>query len=283
MAESLTDGQFHILGFDGVGEILRVGSKVKNFDIGECVFYAGQQWRSGSNQQFQAVDARLIAKAPENLTNAEAAALPLTALTAAEILTEHFGLPLTADSARGKSIFIINGAGGVGSLLIQLAKFLGMTITTTASRPETTTWVKKLGSNRVLNHHENLELLLAGEKFDFIAILHSTDHYWPLVLQHIAPFGRINSIVETTAAIDMGPLKNIGAQFSWEFMFAKGNFDIRKAEQGALLTALSELIDRGILHSSLTKTYQGFNIENLEQATQDVADGKMIGKVVVEF
>lgn len=283
MAASLNDGKFHILGFDGVGEILQVGNQVKDFKIGDRIFYSGQQWRAGSNQRFQVIDAQLIAKAPANLTNAEAAALPLTALTAAEILVDHFGLKLKSNSAEGKSIFIINGAGGVGSMLIQLAKFLGMNVTTTASRSETVAWVKQLGSDRVLNHHENLESQLSGEKFDYIAILYSTDQYWSLVLQHIAPFGKINSIVETTAAINMGPLKNIGAQFSWEFMFAKANFDVRTAEQGELLAEIAELIEKGILHSSLTKTYQGFNLANLEKASQDVATGKMIGKVAIEY
>lgn len=277
---------FRVLGFDATGEIVAIGSDVKNFAIGDAVYYAGQQQRQGSNELYQAVDSRLIAKSPKNLSAAEAAALPLTAITAMEILKDSLGLTITENAAADKDIFIINGAGGVGSILIQLAKVMGMRVITTASRPETVDWVKSLGADIVLNHREDLsaQLTAAGiDKLPYIAILHSTDSYWPLVLERIAPFGRVASIVETTGPINIGPLKNLGAQFAWEFMFAKGNFGVRMEEQGQALAQLTDLIEAGKVKTTLTKTYEGFSTDALEAASRDVATNKMIGKVAVIF
>lgn len=288
MQEAYTGSDFRVLGFDACGEIVEVGSQVTDFAVGERVYYAGQQLRPGANQRYQVVDAALIAKAPANWSNAQAASLPLTAITAAELLTDAFGLKIAENSASGRTIFVINGAGGVGSILIQLAKFMGMRVITTASRPETVAWVKQLGADQVINHHQDLKQQLSAltepvDKLEFIAILHSTNTYWDFASQAVAPFGRIASIVETTGPIDLAPLKNIGAQFCWEFMFAKGNYGVRMAEQGAILGQLSQLIEAGKIQPTLTKTYQGFSSENLAQATSDVAAGRMIGKVAVTF
>ncbi|MGO2244254.1 MAG: zinc-binding alcohol dehydrogenase family protein [Pseudolactococcus laudensis] len=286
MAEAYQAHEFTVLGFDGVGDIVSVGEAVSDFAIGERVYYAGQQRRQGTNQLFQAVDSRLIAKVPTNLTIAQSAALPLTGITAYEILTDALGLEVSEQIALGQSILIINGAGGVGSILIQLAKFIGLRVITTASRSESVAWVKRLGADIVLNHHEDLEIQLKEvgiDKLPYIVLLHSTDKYWHLVTNHIAPFGRIASIVETDGPLDMGPLKNIGAQFAWEFMFAKGNFAIRMAEQGQALAKLAKLIETGKLKSTLKKTYDGFSAETFATASRDVLSGRMIGKVVIEY
>jgi zinc-binding alcohol dehydrogenase family protein len=277
---------FRILGFDAVGRIEALGSEVKKFQVGDRVYYTGQQNRQGSNQLYQAVDSRLIAKVPDGITDFEVAALPLTTITASEILTDSFGLTINENNAVGKSLFIINGAGGVGSILIQLAKFMGMRVLTTASRPDSVGWVKALGADLVFNHREDLDRQLADEgldKLDYIAILHSTDAYWPFVLKHIAPFGRVSSIVETTGPINLGPLKNIGAQFSWVFMFAKGNYGLRMEEQGAYLEHLSRLIEAGKVGSTVGKVYRGFRLESFEAASREVATGKVIGKVVIDY
>lgn len=286
MQESYQGNDFRVLGFDAVGEIVARGAAVDDFAIGDRVYYSGQQQRPGANQRYQAVNHQLIAKVPQKLTIAETAALPLTAITANEILTDSFGLTVSPNSARGKSILILNGAGGVGSILIQLAKMIGLRVIATASRPETAAWVKQMGADLVLNHRENLDQQLAAfhiDKVEYIAILHSTNHYWEFCLKHIAPFGKIASIVETTGPVDLGPLKNIGAQFSWNFMFAKGNYGVRMAEQGEFLAKLASYIDEGKIKTTLQKTYHGFSLEALEKASSDVARGNMIGKVVVEF
>lgn len=286
MAEAYQGEDFAVLGFDGLGDVIAVGDDVSDFAIGDRVYYAGQQLRSGSNQRFQAVDSRLIAKAPANLTIAESAVLPLTGITAYEILTDALGLNISEGVGAGQTLLVVNGAGGVGSILIQLAKFMGFRVITTASRPESIAWVKSQGADVVLNHHEDLARQLKAMGTDllpYIVLLHSTDRYWNLATSYIAPFGRIASIVETDGPLDMGPLKNIGAQFAWEFMFAKGNFGIRMAEQGQALAQLTDLIETGKLKSTLTKIYEGLSVATLEAASRDVISGRMIGKVVIVY
>ena len=280
------DGEFRILGFDATGEVMSTGEEVTQFAIGDRVYYAGVQIKPGSNAEYQVVNEALVGQAPKSLTTAEIAALPLTSITASEILTDAFGYDITENAAQGKSILILNGAGGVGSILIQLAKYLGMVVITTASRPESVAWVKNLGADYILDYHQNLHeqlLQIQHDKVDHIAILQNTDAYWPLVLQAIKPFGRIASIVDTTEAVDIAPLKNIGAQFSWVFMFAKGNYGVSMQTQGDALNRMSELADRGVIQSTLNKTYNGLTVENIQQATRDVEANHMTGKVVVTY
>lgn len=277
-------GKFRVLGFDAVGEVVAIGADVSNFAVGDQVFYAGTQWQQGAHADYQVVNAQLVGHAPLALNPAESAAIPLTAITAVEILQEAFGYRMTAQGAAGKSILILNGAGGVGSMLIQLAKYLGMTVITTASRLESVRWVKSLGADYILDYHQDIHtqlIKIQHEQVDNIAILQDTNAYWPLVLTAIRPFGRVASIVETTAPIDMGPLKNIGAQFSWVFMFAKGNYGINLATQGDALNLVADLIDRQVIKSTLTQTFNGLSVKNLQQATAMVEAGHMVGKVVI--
>lgn len=277
-------GKFRVLGFDAMGEVVAIGADVSNFAVGDQVFYAGTQGQQGAHADYQVVNAQLVGHAPRVLDAAQTAALPLTAITAVEILRDAFGFRMIAQAAAGKSILILNGAGGVGSMLIQLAKYLGMTVITTASRPESVHWVKQMGADYILDYHQDIQNQLnkiQHDQVDFIAILQDTTAYWPLVLSAIRPFGRIASIVETTAPIDMGPLKNIGAQFSWVFMFAKGNFGVDMASQGEALNLVAELIDRQVIKSTLTQTLHGLTVKNLQQATAMVEAGHMVGKVVI--
>ncbi|WP_270747290.1 zinc-binding alcohol dehydrogenase family protein [Leuconostoc lactis] len=285
MRQSYQDtGVFRILGFDAMGEVVAPGAEVSNFAVGDKVYYTGSQRQQGAHADYQVVDARLVGHAPRALTPAEAAAVPLTAITAVEILHDAFGYDITAETAAGKSILILNGAGGVGSMLIQLAKYLGMTVITTASRLESVEWVKQLGADYILDYQQDIKaqlIKIQHEQVDSIAILQDTNTYWPLVLTTIRPFGRIASIVETTGPIDMGPLKNIGAQFSWIFMFAKGNYGVDMASQGEALNTVANLIDQHIIQSTLTTTFEGLTVENLRQATAMVEAGHMIGKAVI--
>lgn len=285
MRQSYQDtGVFRVLGFDAMGEVVATGAEVSNFAVGDKVYYAGAQRQQGTHADYQVVDARLVGHAPSALTPAEAAAVPLTAITAVEILHDAFGYDITAETAAGKSILILNGAGGVGSMLIQLAKYLGMTVITTASRLESVEWVKQLGADYILDYQQDIKaqlIKIQHEQVDNIAILQDTNTYWPLVLTTIRPFGRIASIVETTGPIDMGPLKNIGAQFSWIFMFAKGNYGVDMASQGEALNTVANLIDQHIIQSTLTTTFEGLTVENLRQATAMVEAGHMIGKAVI--
>ncbi|GMA68819.1 NADPH:quinone reductase [Leuconostoc litchii] len=285
-ANYANDGEFRILGFDAVGVVIEVGQNVSRFSVGDKVYYAGSQLEAGSDAEFQVVHEELVGHAPSLLKNEEIAAMPLTSITAYEILNEALGYELKENSAVGHTILILNGAGGVGSVLIQLAKYVGMTVITTASRTESVTWVKSLGADFILDYHQDLgEQLrkIQHPKVDNIAILQDTNYYWSLVLAAIKPFGRIASIVETTKPIDMGPLKNIGAQFNWVFMFAKGNYGVNMQIQGNALDQVAFLLDNNKIKTTLTKTYYGLTVDNIRAATKDVETNRMIGKVVVKY
>ncbi|KRL57132.1 zinc-binding alcohol dehydrogenase family protein [Furfurilactobacillus rossiae] len=274
-----------ILGYDAVGQIAEIGSAVDHFEIGDRVFYAGSTARDGANAEEQAVDARLIAHAPERLTDAEAAALPLTSLTASEVLFTKMGFKMAADANTGQQLLIINGAGGVGSVAIQLAKWAGLTVSATASRPETRDWVKKMGATHIFNHREALAPQVADAGinfFDGILILHSTDQYFETAAKLIKPFGHVASIVENREPLPMGLLKNKAASFDWEYMFAKSDYGVDLSSQGQLLAKIAELADQQILHTTLTTTIDsGINADNLRAAHQLVEANKMVGKVVV--
>ncbi|WP_349514912.1 zinc-binding alcohol dehydrogenase family protein [Leuconostoc suionicum] len=280
------DGIFRILGFDAVGVVVEVGQNVQHFSVGDKVYYAGAQLKPGSNAELQVVHEALVGHAPTSLSDEEIAAMPLTSITAYEILHEALCYDLEENSALGHTILIVNGAGGVGSVLIQLAKYIGMTVITTASRAESVTWVKSLGADYILDYHQDLNeqmRKIQHDKVDNIAILQNTDYYWPLATAVIKPFGRIASIVETTKPIDMGPLKNIGAQFSWVFMFAKGNYGVNMQSQGNALNQVARLLDENKIKTTLSKTYHGLSVENIRAATKEVEAGRMIGKVVVKY
>lgn len=277
-------GGFRVLGFDAAGDVVATGADVTNFSVNDQVYYSGVQTKQGSHAEYQVVNELLVGHAPINLNVAEAAAMPLTSLTAFEILHDAFGLSISKNIAAGKTVFIINGAGGVGSILIQLAKYLGMTVVTTASRLESVTWVKSLGADYILDYHQDLQNQLQQikqDQVDYIAILQNTDLYWPLVVETIKPFGKIASIVETTEPLDMAPLKNIGAQFYWVFIFAKGNYGVDMATQGRALNEIAQLLDRGVINSTLKQSYKGLTIENLKQATQSIETEQTIGKIVI--
>lgn len=279
-------GEFRILGFDAVGYVEDIGQDVDTFSIGDKVFYAGQQITNGALSEYQTVKASLVGHAPLSLKNHEIAAMPLTSITAFEIMNEAFNLEVRSNIAEKKTILIINGAGGVGSILIQLAKYMGMTVVTTASQARSVSWVKNLGADYILDYHQNLEKQLKNiqhESVDYVAILHDTSAYFDFAARIIKPFGRITSIVDTKGPIDIGPLKNIGAQFNWVFMFAKGNFEINMQSQGKALNNIAELIDLGVIQSTVTKTLKGLSADNVIQATKMIEDGHNIGKVVIDY
>ncbi|GKT03286.1 zinc-binding alcohol dehydrogenase family protein [Furfurilactobacillus sp. WILCCON 0119] len=274
-----------ILGYDAVGTVIHAGALVDNVAVGDRVYYAGTTGRDGSNAEQQVVDARIVAKAPATLTDAAAAALPLTSLTASEVLFEKMGFTNAVNANRGQELLIINGAGGVGSMAIQLAKWAGLTVTATASRPETIAWVKQLGADRVFNHRENLVEQAHAENidgFDGILILHSTDQYFEQAAQLVKAFGHVASIVENQGPLPLGLLKNKAASFDWEYMFAKTDYQQDLASQGRELAQIATLVDAGALQSTLTKTIaDGINAASLRAAHQLVEANKMTGKVVV--
>lgn len=273
-----------ILGYDAVGVVEALGDEVSGFKVGDRVFYAGSNQRDGSNQAFQLVDSRLISLAPHKLSDADAAAMPLMMLTAYELIFEKFHAKFAANANQGKTILIINGAGGVGSVAIQLAKWAGFKVITTASRQKTIAWVKQMGADLVVNHHESLWHQLGEQyanKIDDIMILHSTENYFDVAAKLIRPLGHVGSIVETAQPVSLGKLKDKAASFDWEFMFAKAKYGVELASQGEILGRLAQLLDEGHMVTTRTETLNVISVETLKQAHEQVESDQMVGKLVM--
>lgn len=274
-----------ILGFDAVGTITAVGSAVRDFHVGDRVLYAGSSQRSGSNQLYQAVDYRVIAHAPQNLGDAELAAIPLVGLTAWELLFEKMGFVAQPDANKGKTLLVINGAGGVGSVMTQLAQWSGLKVIATAS-PKNFPWLRARGVDCRIDYHEDIarELHEHGfEQIDGIAILYAPEPYLALAGQLVAPFGHIGSIVQPTQPLDVGALKNKAASLDFEYMFAKTDNQHDLASQGEILTQLVALYADETLMSNVTKAYSGLTVDSLRAATALVESGHAQGNVVIKY
>jgi len=274
-----------ILGYDAAGTVDAVGDAVTGFVVGDTVYYAGDITRPGSNAQFQLVDARIASKKPATLDFAQAAALPLTALTAWELLFER--MPYSIDGGgTGKSLLVIAGAGGVGSIAIQLAKLAGFTVIATASREESVAWCRTLGADHVIDHREDLapQLKALGfETVDAALNLADTDRYWTVLGELLAPQGHVGLIVEPSGALKIGdPYKSKCIGIHWEFMFARARFKTPDmAEQGRILARLAELIDAGQMRGTLTDTLSPISAATLREAHRRLESGNTIGKLAV--
>ncbi|WP_421218719.1 zinc-binding alcohol dehydrogenase family protein [Aeromonas jandaei] len=272
-----------VLGWDAVGEVIATGSEVTLFKAGDRVWYAGDISRPGSNSALQLVDERIAALAPTSLSDVEAAALPLTAITAWETLFDRFGL---IRESRGK-LLIIGGAGGVGSIAIQLARQLtGMEVIATASRPETREWCLDMGAHQVVNHHKLQEELttLGITQVDAIFCTNATAEHWATMAGLIRPFGHICTIAESKEPWDLSLLKSKSVTFSQEFMFTRSLFQTPDMiEQHKLLTQVATLVDQGVLKSTLTKTLQALTPTSLAEAHAEVEAGRMVGKLVIDM
>ncbi|MGL9728432.1 zinc-binding alcohol dehydrogenase family protein [Enterococcus sp. DIV0756] len=277
--------QPHVLGFDSVGVVTQLGSAVKHLEIGDRVLFAGTTKRFGSYSEHQVVDSRIVAKLPNGISTDEAAAMPLTFITAYEMLFEKMDLVPNENQNNG-TILIINGAGGVGSIATQLAKWAGLTVITTASRKESKDWSEKMGADHIIDHHKDLtkQLKKIGyQSLPYILILHSTDRYFEEMSDLLEPFGHLGSIVESSKDLNLAKLKNKSGSFDWEYMFAKTDFDHNTASQGAILALLVQLLQEKKIQSTLTKIIPGFTPEVFYQAHQFVEESTMIGKLVVHY
>ena len=273
-----------VLGWDAAGEVVAIGSRVEHFAVGDPVYYAGDITRSGTNSELHLVDERIAGRKPASLSFAEAAALPLTSITAWEALFDRLGISRHGDD-EGKSILIIGGAGGVGSIAIQLAsKVAKLNVIATASRDASCDWCFRLGADKVINHRHPVNEELAASNIpdvDYILCLNNTDQHWPAMAKAIKPQGRICSIVETSG-VDLDLLKSKSATFVWEFMFTRSMYKTSDMiEQQRLLNAVSTLVDKGELITTLGKTLQPINAENLRKAHAMIERGNSIGKVVL--
>ena len=275
--------QTKIIGYDAAGVVRQVGSAVSKFKVGDEVFYAGDITRPGTNSELHAVDERIVGKKPKSLGFAEAAAFPLTSITAWEILFDSLGLK--EGDGKGESLLIVGGAGGVGSILIQLArKLTSLTVIATASRPDTVAWVKKLGANHVINHRESLvtQIKALGLVPRYVASLNGTEEHFPDIVELIKPRGHI-ALIDDPQKLDIGSIKPKALNFSWEFMFARSMFqtdDIEK--QHELLDRVSELIDAGTIVSTATNNLGKLSVKTLKEAHVQQESGRVIGKNVLE-
>ncbi len=274
-----------VIGWDAVGVVEAVGEAVTLFAVGDAVYYAGDITQAGSNAEYQLIDERIVGKKPQNIGIEAAAAMPLTVLTAWETLFDRMRLSPEKDA--GKTILIIGGAGGVGSIAIQLAKkLLGLRVIATASRPETKAWCEKMGADVVVNHKDLVnEVRQAGFQYvDFIYDVVDTNYYWDSMAELIKPQGHINSITGSATPVVLNKLKTKSVSFSWEFMFTRSTYQTDDMiEQHHILTRVAALLDEGVLTSTHTTTLQGLKASTFQQAHAQLESGTTIGKLVITF
>jgi NADPH2:quinone reductase len=279
------NGQWKILGWDSVGKVVEAGPDAKEFNVGDEVFYAGSLIRAGANSQFHLVDERIVGKKPSSLSNAEAAALPLTAITAWEMLFDRLDIRKPVAGA-ANAIVIIGGAGGVGSIAIQLARALtDVTVIATASRPETQAWVKELGAHFVVDHSKPLASQIAALGIGAPAYVFSTtetDKHIKDVVELIAPQGRFG-LIDDPETLDVLPFKRKAVSTHWELMFTRSLYETADMnEQGKLLNEVARLIDTGKIRTTITETLTPINAANLKKAHATLESGKARGKIVLE-
>ena len=277
------EGGARVLGFDAAGVVEAVGEAVSLFKPGDRVFYAGALNQRGSNAELQCVDERHVGQMPATLTFAQAAALPLTSITAWELLFERLGVTAETDGA----LLIVGAAGGVGSILTQIARQLTkLTVIGSASRDSTQAWVRELGAHHVIDHRQPLaaELKRIGiDAVTHVASLTHTEAHYAQIVEALAPQGRLGLIDDLTAPLDVRLLKPKSLSLHWEMMFTRSMFGTPDmAEQGALLNRIAELVDVGRLRSTLGENFGRINAENLKRAHAAVESASTRGKTVLE-
>ena len=278
-------GNPKVLGWDVAGVVQAVGTDVSLFKPGDRVYYAGSIARAGGNSELHTVDERIVGRMPATLGFAEAAALPLTAITAWELLFERLQVqPGHVDA--GQSLLIVGAAGGVGSILTQLASQLtGLTVIASASRPETQAWVRELGADHVLDHSQQLsaELKRLGlGPVTHVASLTQTDQHLAELVEALAPQGRL-ALIDDPKALDVGLLKRKSLSLHWEFMYTRSLYETPDMiEQHHLLNRVAELIDAGTLRTTVGEHFGRIDAANLQRAHALLESGKARGKIVLE-
>ena len=273
-----------VLGWDASGIVRAVGAGVTRFAPGDEVFYAGSLARAGSNSEFQAVDERIVGRKPASLDFAQAAALPLTAITAWELLFDRLRLP--EQGGAGQTLLVIGAAGGVGSILVQLARRLTrLTVVGTASRDETRNWVRELGAHRVVDHTRPLgeQLRALGiPAADIVISLTHTEQHYPEIVELLAPQGQF-ALIDDPATLDAVPLKRKSVSLHWELMFTRSLFGTPDmVKQHELLTRVAQMVDDGVLRTTLGQHYGRISADNLRRAHAHIESGRAVGKIVLE-
>ena len=273
-----------VLGWDAVGVVQTVGEEVTLFAPGDEVWYAGALGRAGSNSEYQLVDERLVAHKPRTLDNAAAAALPLTAITAWELLFHRLGVKEGGNA--GDTLLIVGAAGGVGSILTQLAsKLTAMTVIGTASRPESQQWVREAGAHHVIDHSKPLanELARIGiSAVTHVASLTNTEQHFNALIDALAPQGKL-ALIDDPETLDVVPLKAKSLSLHWEFMFTRSMFETDDMiAQHQLLTRVAALIDSHTIKTTLGEHYGAITAANLQKAHRQLETGRAVGKIVLE-
>ena len=279
------DGIPKVLGWDAVGEVVEVGADVSNFTVGDRVYYAGDLTRQGTNAEYQLVDERIVGHAPKTLSDSEAAALPLTTITAYELLFDHLALAQQSEKS-DDVVLVVGAAGGVGSIMLQLLKTLtGATVIATASRESSKAWVTSLGADYVVDHSQPLapqiEALRIGQ-VTHVASLNNTGAYLDAFVEVMKPKGKL-ALIDDPESLDISKLKQKSLSLHWEFMFTRSMFETDDMfEQSQLLNKVAKLIDEGKVKTTVGKHLGKISAANLIEAHKILEEGSAIGKLVLE-
>jgi NADPH2:quinone reductase len=275
-----TDANPRVLGWDAAGTVEAIGPAVTLFKPGDAVYYAGDVTRPGCNSEFHLVDERIAGRKPKSLDFAQAAALPLTSITAWEAFFDRLKVQ------SGRSMLIIGGAGGVGSIGIQLAKIAGLTVIATASRKESAAWAKELGADHVVSHRQPLKPQIEAlglKHVSYIACFNDLDEHWSAIGELIAPQGAIVSIVGNRNPLPQDAVRAKSATFCWELMFTRPRFQTPDMiEQHRLLNQVAEWLDAGRLRGTVREIVSPINAANLRAAHAKLEAGTTIGKIVLK-
>ena len=285
-----SEGEYAVIGWDAAGIVTAVGDEVSLFSVGDKVYYAGDLTRSGSNAEYQLVDERVVGHMPASLSFAEAAALPLTTITAWEMLFDRLQVPVSdgssGESANDVSVLVVGAAGGVGSILTQLLKTrTSATIIGTASRDESVQWLKDLGADYVINHRNPLfdELQKTGiTEVDYVISLNNTEEHYEEIIKCLKPQGKFG-LIDDPKSLDANPLKTKSLSLHWEFMFTRSMFhtsDMMK--QHHLLTEVAKMIDAGKIKTTVAYHLGTITAEHLRSAHQMLENQQAHGKIVLE-
>ncbi|MBY0240753.1 MAG: zinc-binding alcohol dehydrogenase family protein [Burkholderiaceae bacterium] len=279
------EGQAKVLGWDAAGIVKAVGPDVTLFKAGDAVWYAGDLTRPGTNSELHLVDERIVGRKPASLDFGHAAALPLTAITAWEMLFDRLQVPRTPER-RNEAILVIGAAGGVGSILVQLARQLtGLTVIGTASRADTAAWVEQLGAHHVIDHGKplNEEIARLGlPPVKYVAALTHTDQHFGAIVELIAPQGKL-ALIDDPEMLDVRALKRKSISLHWELMFTRSMFQTEDmAQQHALLNDVAALVDSGVLKTTVGERFGAINAANLKRAHALIESHRAKGKIVLE-
>lgn len=285
-----SEGEYKVIGWDAVGEVIACGEQVSLFSVGDNVYYAGDLTRSGCNAEFQLVDERIVGRKPNTLNNAEAAALPLTTITAYEMLFDRLQVrkvnSATAKQTANERILVVGAAGGVGSIMLQLLKHLTKaTVIATASRVSSKQWVKDLGADFVVDHTQPLApqvLALELGEMTHVVSLNGTDQYLDEYVEVLQPFGKLG-LIDDPENVDIKKLKRKSLSLHWEFMYTRSMFNTADMiEQHNLLNEIANLVDNGVIKTTLSETLGKINSANLKKAHSLIESRKAMGKLVLE-